>query len=146
MSTCDAWIQFVMPADVKALKMRLNSYFLALDAGITQCPKVDQATRDAWDGFSTGWRNYYAKEEHFWTAGSELRTGCEYEAAIASWQRTIGAYASCNVAGPMLPDRAAGDDGGADGGGDTSTKKTVRTVAIAAGVVAAALALRGVTR
>src|SRR5262249_19873764 len=123
-SSCDAWIQFVTPGDVKALKMRLNPYFLALDSGIAQCPKIDQATRDAWDAFAKGWRDYYGKEEHFLSAGAEHRTGCEYESAIASWQHTIGSYA-CNVAGPALPDRALAGDGPSSG--DDATKKTIRT-------------------
>lgn len=143
MSSCDAWIQFVTPSDVKALKMRLSPYFLALDTGIAQCPRITQETRDAWDAFAKGWRAYYGTEEHFLTAGAEHRTGCEYEAAIASWQRTIGSYA-CGVAGPALPDRAGGGDGPSSG--DDSTKKTIRTVAIGAAVVAAALAIRGFTR
>jgi len=105
---------------------------------VAQCPKIDQPTRDAWDAFSKAWRDYRATEEHFLTAGSEFTTGCEYEHAITGWQQTIAGLA-CGVAGPHLDTPGTRTE-------DTSTKRTVRTVAIAAGVVAVALALRGFTR
>lgn len=139
MSSCDAWIQFVTPGDVKALKTRLQAYVVPLEAAVAQCPKIDPATRGAWEAFATSWRDYRATEEHFLTAGSEFTTGCEYERAITGWQQTIAGLA-CNVAGPPL---ASPGGGSAD---DSSTKRTVRTVAVAAGVVAVAIALRGITR
>jgi len=138
MSSCDAWLQFVTPNDVRALKTRLDPFVTALDGAITQCPKADPGTREAWAAFARSWRAYVASEDHFLTAGAEFNTGCSYEQSIAGWQRTVGALA-CGVPGPSLPEpRPAG--------GDTATTSTVRTVAIAAGVVAVALTLRSLTR
>jgi hypothetical protein len=137
-SSCDAWIQFVTPSDVRALKGRLDPYVVALDAAIAQCSSVDPATRDAWAAFAKSWRSYFAAEDHFLTAGAEFNTGCEYQGAIAGWQRTIGAFA-CGVPGPALAEPRPS-------GTDTATTSTVRTVAIAAGVIAAALALRSLAR
>lgn len=137
MSSCDAVLQFVTPSSVRALKERLDPFVTALDAAVAQCPKVDDATRTAWSAFAQAWRAYYAAEDHFLTAGSDFRTGCEYQEAIAGWQRAIGALA-CPVPGPSLPVPAAG--------GETATTNTVRTVAIAAGVIAVALTLRSFAR
>jgi hypothetical protein len=138
MSSCDAWIQFVTPSDVRALKTRLDPFVTALDSAITQCPQVDAATRDAWTAFVRSWRAYAASDDHFLTAGAEFNTGCEYQQAIAGWQKTIGGLA-CGVPGPSLPEPRPS-------GGDTATTSTVRTVAIAAGVVAVALTLRSLSR
>jgi hypothetical protein len=138
MSSCDAWIQFVTPSDVRALKQRLDPYVVALDAAVAQCPKIDAATRDTWGAFTKSWRGYFDVEDHFLTAGAEFNNGCEYQSAIARWQQTIGTYA-CGVPGPALPEPKSS-------GSDSATTSTVRTVAIAAGVVAAALAIRSVAR
>jgi len=138
MSSCDAWIQFVTPSDVRALKTRLDPYVLALDAAVARCPKVDSATRDAWAAFSKSWRSYVDAEDHFLTAGAEFNAGCEYQTAIAGWQQTIGTIA-CGVPGPALPTPKPS-------GSDSATTSTVRTVAIAAGVVAVALTIRSLAR
>lgn len=138
MSSCDAVIQFVTPGSVRALKTRLDPYVVALATAIGQCARVDPATREAWTAFESSWRDYVAQEDHFLTAGSEFNTGCEYEAAIAGWQHTVSTLA-CGVAGPSLPQPSPP-------GADSSTARTVRTVAIAAGVVAVALVLRGLVR
>ena len=138
MSSCDAWIQFVTPSDVRALKGRLDPYVTALDAAVTQCPSVDQATRDAWTAFAKSWRSYVAAEDHFLTAGAEFNAGCEYQSAIAGWQRTIGTFA-CGLPGPTLAEPRPN-------GTDTATTNTVRTVAIAAGVIAVALTVRSLAR
>ena len=138
MSSCDAFLQFVTPADVRSLKSRLDPYVIALDAAVAQCPRIDDSTRGAWSAFAKSWRDYFNTEDHFFTAAAEFNTGCEYQAAIYGWQRTIGAFA-CGVPGPSLPDPKAN-------GGDTATTSTVRTVAIAAGVIAGALALRSIIR
>ena len=139
MSSCDAWLQFVTPSDVRALKNRLDPFVTALDSAVSQCPKVDDATRSAWSAFVASWRSYFAAEDHFLTAGAEFNTGCDYEQTIAGWQRAIGALA-CGVPGPTLPEQRGA------GGGDTATTSTVRTVAIAAGVIAVALTLRSFAR
>ena len=136
MSSCEAWLQFVTPSDVRSLKGRLDPFVVALAAAIGQCPNVDAATRDAWSAFHKAWRSYVAAEDHFLTAGAEFNTGCEYQTAIAGWHKTIGALA-CGVPGPSIPEPRAGDP---------ATASTVRVVAIAAGVVAAALALRSIAR
>jgi hypothetical protein len=138
MSSCEAWIQFVTPSDVRALKQRLDPYVKALDGAVSQCAKVDPATRDAWGSFAQSWRAYFDAEDHFLSAGAEFNNGCEFQSAIAGWQRTIGALA-CGVAGPSLPEPKPS-------GGDSATTSTVRTVAIAAGVIAVALTIRSVTR
>ena len=138
MSSCEAWLQFVTPRDVRALKTRLDPFVGALDAAIAACASVDAATRNAWTAFASSWRAYVAKDDHFLTAGAEFNAGCDYESAIAGWQRTIGSFA-CSPVGPSLPEPRPS-------GADTSTTKTVRTVAIAAGVVAVALTLRSFSR
>ena len=138
MSSCEAWIQFVTPTDVRALKQRLDPYVTALNAAVGQCAKIDPATRDAWGSFAKSWRTYFDAEDHFLSAGAEFNNGCEFQSAIAGWQRTIGTFA-CGLPGPSLPEPRPS-------GGDTATTSTVRTVAIAAGVVAVAFAIRSVTR
>jgi hypothetical protein len=138
MSSCDAWIQFVTPSDVRALKTRLDPFVVALDSAVVQCPKMDPATRDAWTAFRQSWRDYVAAEDHFLSAGAEFNAGCEYQTTIAGWQRTIGSLA-CGVPGPSLPEPRPS-------GGDSATTSTVRTVAIAAGVIAVALTLRSFAR
>jgi hypothetical protein len=138
MSSCDAWLQFVTPTDVRGLKTRLDPFVGALDAAIATCGSVDAATRSAWTAFVTSWRAYVAREDHFLTAGAEFNAGCDYEAAIAGWQRTVGNFA-CSPVGPSLPAPRPS-------GGETPTTSTVRTVAIAAGVVAVALTLRSFVR
>jgi hypothetical protein len=137
-SSCSAPIQFVTPSDVRALKTRLDPFVGALDAAIVTCGTADAATRHAWTAFLSSWRTYVASEDHFLTAGAEFNTGCDYETAIAGWQHTIGALA-CGVAGPSLPEPSSR-------GADTATTNTVRTVAIAAGVVAVAITLRSLAR
>ena len=138
MSSCDAIIQFVTPGSVRDLKNRLDPYVTALDTAIAQCPAIDQGTRGAWAAFTKSWRDYFAAEDHFLTAASEFNTGCEYQSAIAAWQRTIGAFA-CGLPGPSLPEPKPS-------GADSATTSTVRTVAIAAGVVAVAFAVRSFIR
>jgi hypothetical protein len=134
-SSCGAFIQFVTPSDVRALKTRLDPFVGALDAAIVTCGNVDAATRTAWTAFLQSWRAYVTSEDHFLTAGAEFNTGCEYETTIAGWQHTVGGLA-CGVPGPSLPAH----------GTDTATTSSVRTVAIAAGVVAVALTLRSLAR
>jgi hypothetical protein len=123
---------------VRALKTRLGPFVAALDASVARCAKIEAATRDAWKAFVASWRAYESQEEHFLTAGAEFNAGCDYEASIARWQTLIGGFA-CSVPGPTLPEPAPR-------GADTSTASTVRTVAIAAGVVAVALAARSLAR
>ena len=138
MSSCDALLQFVTPSDVRALKVRLDPYVTALDTSVAQCPSIDSGTRDAWSGFAKSWRDYVAAEDHFLSAGTEYSAGCDYETAIAGWQRTVGKFA-CGVPGPSIPVPQPR-------GSDSATTSTVRTVAIAAGVIAVALTLRSFAR
>ncbi len=137
MSSCDAFLQFVTPSDVRALKLRLDPYVTALDGAIGACPSVDPTTRSAWTAFATSWRTYFNSEEHWLSSASEFNTGCEYQSAIAGWQRTIGSLA-CGVPGPTIAEPRPGSD--------TATATTVRTVAIAAGVITVALTLRSFAR
>ena len=75
MSSCDAWLQFVTPSDVRALKTRLDPFVTALDGAVAQCPKADPGTREAWAAFARSWRAYVASEDHFLTAGAEFSNG-----------------------------------------------------------------------
>lgn len=138
MSSCEAVLQFVTPSDVRALKSRLDPFVVAVDAAVAQCPAIDAATRASWSAFVKSWRDYRDAEDHFLTAGAEFNTGCDFQTAIAGWQRTVGSFA-CGLPGPSLPEPKPP-------GSDTATTSTVRTVAIAAGVIAAALTLRSLVR
>lgn len=82
---------FVTAADVHAAKLKLDPYVTQLDAIVRDCADLRASTRDTWAKFAAAWRDFFARSEGFFTAGSEMDQVQAYEADVLAWQRQISA-------------------------------------------------------
>jgi hypothetical protein len=130
--------RFVTPSDVRDLKNRLDPFVRALDATALKCPSLDPAVQSAWSDFARSWRGYFDEEDSWLHSAAQYDTGESYERSVAEWQRIIGA--ACPVPGPKVEPPPAPSVVSAE------LQGTIRTVAIAGGIIAAAIALRSLIR
>ena len=134
-------LEFVTPQDVRDYKGELNASVTSLDADVVACVKADPAgskidtpTLDAWNQFVAEWRSFAADDPGLFSAGAQGRLANNYAQLILQWQDRITA-AGCTLSAPkvVLPP-------------DDPVVGTVKTVAIAAGVIAGAFALWEVSK
>lgn len=129
-------LEFVTPQDVRDYKAELNTHVTSLDADMVACAKadptgakIDTATLDRWNQFVATWRDFMASDPSVWNAGGQGRLANNYAHSIDEWE-TLLSSAGCTLSGPriVLP---AGDP----------VVGTIKTVAIAAAVIAGAFAV-----
>ena len=127
--------RFVLPADVRSLKVRLDSVVRSLDGTAASCTGLPEATRANWNDFSKGWRAYLAEEDSWLHTAAQMDAGEAYERQIADWQRFLST-ASCVLNGPQITPSSTPD----------GHQDTIRTVAIAGAVIAVVVGIRSVMR
>ncbi len=128
--------RFVLPADVRSLKVRLNPVVRSLAATAASCAGLPGPTRSTWNDFATSWHAYFDEEESWLHTAAQMDAGEAYERQIADWQRFLSA-ASCALSGPQITPRSSTPDEHQD---------TIRTVAIAGAVIAVVVGIRSVMR
>lgn len=125
------------PEEVQSYKARLDPFARAIDRSVAMCTTLDPTTRRAWGEFSRGWRQFCDSEVSWMRAASDHEQAEKYEEHIIRWQTWLAPH--CPIAAPPLtrppPSKSA-----------TSVESTVKTVAIAAAVIAVAVAIKSVTR
>jgi len=126
----------VTPDDVRTMKTRLDAFARAFDRSVAACTRVHPYTRTSWAEFYRGWRQFADADPSWLHAAAEYETARQYEEHLVAWQRQLAPV--CGIAGAPLT-RAPASSG-------SSLESTIKTVAIAGAVVAAALALREVMR
>lgn len=119
---------FVTPSDVQARKDQVNAEVEATDVDVVNCKTLDGGTISAWNLFLVAWREFYADEPGFFSAGAQGRQVADYVDQLAQWQTRLKA-AGCSLTAAPLPAQPQDDVAG-----------TIKTVAIAAAVVAGAVA------
>lgn len=129
-------LEFVTPQDVRDYKAELNTHVSALDADIVTCTKadpqgtkLDTATLDRWNQFVATWRDFMLSDPSIFNAGGQGRLANNYAHSIDEWESLV-ASAGCTLSGPRIVLPA-----------DDPVVGTIKTVAIAAGVIAGAFAL-----
>ncbi len=132
-------LRFVTPGDVRDLKNRIDPYVLALDASVSNCKTLAPDTAKAWASFSKAWRAFYNEDDSWLHTAAQMDQAESYECDVRRWQ-TLLAQQKCAPDAPPLSFTNEGDSGSSSLGG------TVKVVAIAAAVVAAALAIREVAK
>jgi hypothetical protein len=130
--------KFVTPDDVRDIKNRLDPFVRALDATVSSCKSITDGTRNAWQNFSKAWRGFYDEEDSWMHAAAQYDNAESYERSIAEWQRIIGA--ACPVPGPKVDPPTAPSVVTKD------LQETIRTVAIAGGIIVALITLRSVVK
>lgn len=119
---------FVTPSDVQARKDQVNAEIEATDVDVINCKTLDAGTLSAWNLFLVAWREFDADEPGFFSAGAQGRQVADYVDQLAQWQARLKA-AGCTLTAAPLPAQPQDDVAG-----------TIKTVAIAAAVVAGAFA------
>ncbi len=127
----------VTPDDVRASKARLDAFARAFDRSVTACPRLAPSIHQSWSDFYRGWRRFADADPSWFHAAAEFDAAQQYEEHLIAWQAQLGPL--CPIAGPSLTRPP-----GASSTGTVET--TIKTVAIAAAVVAVALAVREITR
>lgn len=122
-------LDFVTPGDVQNRKTQLDSIVNTIDADAVRCAALDSATLSAWNEFVVAWREFYAVAPSVWNAGGQGRQAQDYAEQIRDWQARLGAI--CTLTGAKLPESKP-----------DSVLGAVTTIAVAAGVVAAAWTIR----
>jgi Transglutaminase-like superfamily len=117
---------FVTPSDVQARKDQVNAEVEATDVDVVNCKTLDSGTLSAWNLFLVAWREFYADEPGFFSAGAQGRQVADYVDQLAEWQTRLKA-AGCTLTSAPLPAQPQDDVAG-----------TVKVVAIALAVGAAA--------
>jgi hypothetical protein len=125
---------FVTAGDVQARKDQVNAQIDSDDADVVNCARLDSGTVSAWNLFVSSWRAFYADEPSFWNAGGQGRQVADYVDQLEKWEAKLKA-AGCTVTAAPIPTQS----------GD-ATSATIKTVAIAAAVVAGAFAAVEVVR
>jgi hypothetical protein len=128
--------RFVLPADVRSLKVRLDPVVRSLDGTAASCAGLPDATRTNWNDFSKAWRAYFAEEDSWLHTAAQMDAGEAYERQIADWQRFLST-ALCVLNGPQITPPSSTPDAHQD---------TIRTVAIAGAVIAVVVGIRSVMR
>ena len=139
MDTGKPFLRFVTPADVRDLKNRIDPYVRALDENVVACVALPQGVRDGWTAFSKAWRSYFDEDDSWWHTAAQMDQAESYECDVRRWQ-TLLAQQKCAPDAPPLSFTNEGGSGAGSFGG------TIKVVAIAAAVVAAALAIREVAK
>ena len=130
--------KFVTPDDVRDIKNRLDPFVRALDATVSTCKSINPGTKDAWQNFSKAWRGFYDEEDSWMHAAAQYDNAESYERSIAEWQRIIGA--ACPVPGPKV------DPPTSPSVVTSELQETIRTVAIAGGIIVALITVRSLAR
>ena len=117
---------FVTADDVQQRKDEIEASFDATDADVVNCTSLDTGTLSAWNEFLATWRGFYADTPSFFTAGAQGRQAADYASQLAEWQANLKAK-GCTMHAVQLPT------------GDDDVSGTVKTVAVAAAVVAVAV-------
>ena len=131
--------KFVLPSDVRDLKIRLDPVVRSLDASAAQCATLDPATRTSWADFSRAWRAYFDEEDSWLHTAAQMDAGESYERQIADWQRLLATPCTLHVPQitPSTTPPATSQD---------TIQDTIRTVAIAGAVIAVVVGIRSVMR
>jgi len=117
---------FVTADDVQQRKDEIEASFDATDADVVNCTSLDTGTLSAWNEFLATWRGFYADTPSFFTAGAQGRQTADYASQLAQWQADLKAKGCTMHAVPVNL-------------GDDDASGTIKTVAVAAAVVAVAL-------
>jgi hypothetical protein len=91
--------RFVTSSDVRDLKNRLNPTVEALNALVAGCPDMPEVLVTGWHAFALSWKNFFDKEEGFWTAGAEMDQAEAYQADLQQWQDKLS-KAPCKGSAP----------------------------------------------
>ena len=127
--------KFVLPADVRALKSRLDPTVRSLDTTVTQCTTIEPATASAWADFSRAWRAYFNEEDSWLHTAAQMDAGEAYERQIADWQGRLSR--PCTLHTPQITPSTSPPE---------THQDTIRTVAIAGAVIAVVVGIRSVMR
>jgi hypothetical protein len=133
------FVRFVTPGDVRDLKNRIDPFVLALDANVRDCKTLAPDVAQSWTDFSKQWRGFYNEDESWLHTAAQMDQAESYECDVQRWQTLLAAQ-KCAPDAPPISITNEGDGSGSSVGG------TIKVVAIAAAVVAAALALREVAK
>jgi hypothetical protein len=123
--------RFVTSSDVHDLKLRLDPYVIALDKVVAECPDMPAPIADGWRAFSRSWRDFFMKEEGFWTAGAEMDQAEAYQADLQMWTDKIS-RSTCKAGKPSaaLPPAPS-----TEGETDKGVSDLTTAVEVVAGVV-----------
>ena len=127
--------KFVLPSDVRALKVRLDPVVRSLDGTAGQCSTLDPATLTSWTDFSRAWRAYFDEEDSWLHTAAQMDAGEAYERQISDWQRLLAT--PCVLHTPQITPSTTPP---------AASQDTIRTVAIAGAVIAVVVGIRSVMR
>ena len=132
--------KFVVPADVRDLKNRIDPFVRAMDGSVAACATVPDAVRSGWVAFSKAWRTYFNEDDSWFHTAAQMDQGEAYERDLAHWQDWITQF-KCAESTPHIVPSTDGDPAGTK-----NWSGTIKTVAIAGAVIAVALGLREVMK
>jgi hypothetical protein len=130
--------RFVTPSDVRDLKTRIDPYVRAMDQSIPSCASVTTDVKASWSTFSSSWRTFFDEEDSWLHTAAQMDQAEAYEVDVSRWQAWF-AKQRCATGAPAIQPSSSGAK-------SEQWTGTIRTVAIAGAVIAAALGIRAVTK
>ena len=134
------FIRFVTASDAETYKAELDAVVASLrtdaeDCATTAGTRMSSATYSAWSAFDQAWRTFKGDPAHWYNAAAQYDKAEDYARQIADWQKELGAL--CTLSAPTIaaPPELSGE-----------VLSTVKVIAVAAGVVAGAFAVRELAR
>ena len=91
--------RFVTPADVDAIRARVDAVVRTLDAQAPSC--LGPAQLAAWQAFRAGWSVFLAVPSSWLHTAAQMDQSEAYEQQVANWQREFQA-AGCASTAPIL--------------------------------------------
>lgn len=122
---CDNPIRVWFPDATRALKKRYNPYFESTDEAIKKCKSFPAGKRAEWDLFIASWRELMQDDPGLTTASPQAGLTCGMVFQLESWREEVE-----KICGGLGPDPKPPSE---------NPLSVVKTVAIAAAVIAGAL-------
>ena len=132
--------KFVVPADVRDLKNRVDPFVRAMDQSVADCKGLTDAVRTGWEAFSKAWRSYFDEDDSWFHTAAQMDQGEAYEQDLAHWHDWIGQF-KCAESVPRITPSTDGDPKDAK-----NWQGTIKTEAIAGAVIAVVVGLRTVVK
>jgi hypothetical protein len=131
--------RFVTPSDVRDLKVRVDPYVRAMDQSIPSCASASADVKTSWATFSSSWRAFFNEDDSWLHTAAQMDQAEAYEVDVSHWQTWL-TQQRCATGAPTIQPSSSGTKS------EQQWTGTIRTVAIAGAVIAAALGIRAVTK
>lgn len=86
-------LDVVTPADIRALKEKIDPFISALDDDAKKCATLSESTQQEWAKFRAGWESFYMLPDNFFTdffgAVEKRDLALSYEKQANDWRALL---------------------------------------------------------